>query len=113
LRALKPRQAAWHLNKGKRNILKQHDFPTKLRMAKLYKVRKKCLICGSIFYPRYAGSLYCETCKNKKSEPVVAKPAKAAKPAKKAKLSKKPAKSAKKPAKKAVKKASKSKKPKK
>ena len=37
-------------------------------MAKLYKVRKKCLICGNIFYPRYAGSLYCEDCKNRKKE---------------------------------------------
>jgi hypothetical protein len=37
-------------------------------MAKLYKVRKKCMICGNIFYPRYAGSLYCEDCKNKKKE---------------------------------------------
>ncbi len=37
-------------------------------MAKLYKVRKKCMICGSVFYPKYAGSLYCETCKNKKKE---------------------------------------------
>jgi uncharacterized Zn finger protein (UPF0148 family) len=35
-------------------------------MAKLYKVRKKCMICGNIFYPKYAGSLYCEDCKNKK-----------------------------------------------
>ena len=35
-------------------------------MAKLYKVRKKCQICGSVFYPRYAGSLYCEDCKQKK-----------------------------------------------
>ena len=37
-------------------------------MAKLYKVRKKCLICGKVFYPRYAGSLYCEECKNRKKE---------------------------------------------
>ena len=36
-------------------------------MAKLYKVRKKCMICSGIFYPRYAGSLYCETCKSKKT----------------------------------------------
>jgi uncharacterized OB-fold protein len=35
-------------------------------MAKLYKVRKRCMICGNVFYPRYAGSLYCEDCKNKK-----------------------------------------------
>jgi uncharacterized OB-fold protein len=39
-------------------------------MAKLYKVRKKCLICGNVFYPRYAGSLYCEDCKNRKKETV-------------------------------------------
>lgn len=37
-------------------------------MAKLYKVRKKCLICGNVFYPRYAGSLYCEECKNRKKK---------------------------------------------
>ena len=37
-------------------------------MAKLYKVRKKCLICGSVFYPKYAGSLYCEKCKTKKKK---------------------------------------------
>lgn len=37
-------------------------------MAKLYKVRKKCMICGNVFYPKYAGSLYCEDCKNKKKE---------------------------------------------
>jgi hypothetical protein len=36
-------------------------------MAKNYKVRKKCLICKKVFYPSYAGSLYCEECKNKKS----------------------------------------------
>jgi uncharacterized OB-fold protein len=39
-------------------------------MAKLYKVRKKCMICGNVFYPRYAGSLYCEDCKNRKKEEV-------------------------------------------
>jgi hypothetical protein len=39
-------------------------------MAKLYKVRKKCMICGGVFYPKYAGSLYCEECKNRrKPEP--------------------------------------------
>ena len=37
-------------------------------MAKLYKVRKKCMICGNIFHPKYAGSLYCEECKNKKKK---------------------------------------------
>ena len=36
-------------------------------MAKLYKVRKKCLICRKVFYPKYAGSLYCEECKNRKN----------------------------------------------
>ncbi|MBN2422155.1 hypothetical protein JXB41_02920 [Candidatus Woesearchaeota archaeon] len=36
-------------------------------MAKQYKVRKKCLICKKIFYPSYAGSLYCNECKSKKS----------------------------------------------
>ena len=45
-------------------------------MAKLYKVRKKCMICGNVFYPRYAGSLYCETCKNKTKEVSKPKPAK-------------------------------------
>jgi uncharacterized Zn finger protein (UPF0148 family) len=43
-------------------------------MAKLYKVRKKCLICGSVFYPRYAGSLYCEDCKNRKKVETKIKP---------------------------------------
>ncbi len=62
-------------------------------MAKLYKVRKKCMICGNIFYPRYAGSLYCEDCKNKKKE-VPKKEAK--KPALKVKATKKTAKHAKK-----------------
>lgn len=73
-------------------------------MAKLYKVRKKCMICGNIFYPRYAGSLYCEDCKNKKKEEPV-KPVKKAMA--KAKPAKKPArhmKVAKRPAKKQVKK---------
>ncbi|MBD3204354.1 hypothetical protein GF327_08740 [Candidatus Woesearchaeota archaeon] len=37
-------------------------------MAKNYKVRKKCLICKKVFYPSYAGSLYCEKCKTKNSE---------------------------------------------
>ncbi len=37
-------------------------------MAKLYKVRKKCLICGKVFYPKYAGSLYCKECKNRKKK---------------------------------------------
>jgi len=60
-------------------------------MAKLYKVRKKCMICGSVFYPKYAGSLYCDNCKNKKKEPEPAK-----KPAPKKSAAKKPA--AKKPA---------------
>ncbi|MFH2020997.1 MAG: hypothetical protein ABIJ34_06270 [archaeon] len=46
-------------------------------MAKLYKVRKKCMICGSVFYPKYAGSLYCEECKNRK-KPVTPKLAKKA-----------------------------------
>ncbi|MFH0875264.1 MAG: hypothetical protein V1859_04965 [archaeon] len=36
-------------------------------MAKQYKVRKKCLICKNVFYPSYAGSLYCNDCKNKKT----------------------------------------------
>ena len=44
-------------------------------MAKLYKVRKRCLICGNVFYPRYAGSLYCEDCKNRKKEDVKKKEA--------------------------------------
>lgn len=44
-------------------------------MAKLYKVRKKCMICSSVFYPKYAGSLYCEECKNRK-KPIAPKPAK-------------------------------------
>ena len=45
-------------------------------MAKLYKVRKKCMICSSVFYPKYAGSLYCEACKNKKKESQKSKTAK-------------------------------------
>lgn len=79
-------------------------------MAKLYKVRKKCMICGGIFYPRYAGSLYCETCKSKKVEIV---PVKSVKPAKKTvkktvpkavkKTVKKPAKKIAKPSKKPAK----------
>jgi hypothetical protein len=36
-------------------------------MAKLYKVRKKCLICKNVFYPSYSGSLYCQDCKNGKN----------------------------------------------
>jgi hypothetical protein len=51
-------------------------------MAKLYKVRKKCMICGGVFYPKYAGSLYCEVCKNKKKD--------SKKPAKIAVVKKKP-----------------------
>ncbi|MEK6916921.1 MAG: hypothetical protein AABW92_04200 [Nanoarchaeota archaeon] len=74
-------------------------------MAKLYKVRKKCLICGGVFYPKYAGSLYCENCKNKKSSPAP-KPVKP-KSVKKVKVAKKTI--TKKPVtKKAVKKVSKS-----
>jgi uncharacterized Zn finger protein (UPF0148 family) len=81
-------------------------------MAKLYKVRKKCMICGNVFYPRYAGSLYCEDCKNRKAkEEEVKQPKKTVKPVKaaakpvkkavKAAKKKQPAKTvAKKPAKK-------------
>ena len=65
-------------------------------MAKLYKVRKKCMICGNVFYPRYAGSLYCEDCKNRKKaerKKAVKKPVKkktsAKKPATKKTASKK------------------------
>jgi hypothetical protein len=73
-------------------------------MAKLYKVRKKCMICGNIFYPKYAGSLYCEDCKNRKKEvvPKIALKVKA-KPVKKA-VKKTVKKATKKPVKKAAKK---------
>jgi hypothetical protein len=65
-------------------------------MAKLYKVRKKCMICGNVFYPRYAGSLYCEECKSRKKEEIVLKPAKkTSKPAPKKTKTAKPAKTAK------------------
>lgn len=37
-------------------------------MAKLYKVRKRCMICTNVFYPKYAGSLYCDDCKKKKKD---------------------------------------------
>ena len=30
---------------------------------KQYKVRKNCAICSKVFYPSYAGSLYCDSCK--------------------------------------------------
>ncbi|AJF61123.1 hypothetical protein QT06_C0001G0279 [archaeon GW2011_AR15] len=70
-------------------------------MAKLYKVRKKCLICGGVFYPKYAGSLYCEVCKNKKSTETKAR----AKPAAKKSYRKAAKKTAKKHARKATKKA--------
>ncbi len=69
-------------------------------MAKQYKVRKKCLICKNVFYPSYAGSLYCNECKNKKTEQKTvtkAKPVKKAEP--KIVAAKKPAvKTTKKPA---------------
>ncbi len=53
-------------------------------MAKSYKVRKKCLICKKVFYPSYAGSLYCNECKSKKKSgsKKTAEKKKAAKPKK-------------------------------
>ncbi|MBU0758250.1 MAG: hypothetical protein KKF44_09350 [Nanoarchaeota archaeon] len=75
-------------------------------MAKQYKVRKRCLICKNVFYPSYAGSLYCNECKNKKvlgkkkaKKSVVkkvVKPKKTVKPTVKKKPVKKPVKAVKK-----------------
>lgn len=70
-------------------------------MAKLYKVRKKCMICGNVFYPRYAGSLYCEECKNRKKEETKKKALEIKKPKKSAAMKKAVKKAVKKTVKKA------------